>query len=424
MTPKRVLLLITNFGQGGAERVFYDHACAFKEFYAVEEVVFDRCQNQRIYDSDLPLHDLRRNDFLFKMGSIGRLLSRARALRKLVSDGRFDVVISHMDGANWVNVLSGSVARKVLVVHGPVLNDGAVPRFRQWVRRHVIFPFLYNRAEQTITVSEGIAREITTTCGVRNAKAIPNFFDVAAIRSKAACDLAEPDAAVFNHPGVLVTAGRLAVQKNQASLINLMAKLKQRGVNARLLILGDGPLREALLDHCRTLKLRTLDVWDRQSVRCADFDVYFAGYVSNPFQYVARSALFLFPSNWEGFPLALCEAMICGAPVLSADCPTGPREILAPGTTRPPERLRNAEFAENGVLLPMVQTPEDLETWTDTVEKLLLDQALRRKIGECAAQAAEALDRRVIVPQWYALIDSFCYQSGDKNVERDLSCKK
>jgi len=53
--------------------------------------------------------------------------------------------------------------------------------------------------------------------------------------------------------------------------------------------------------------------------------------VLKPYQYIALSTLLLVPSAWDGFPLALCEAMICSVPVLSAECPTGPREILADG---------------------------------------------------------------------------------------------
>ena len=102
----RVLMLITNLGQGGAERVFHDHATAFAEKgMTVEQVVFAG-DYQDAYQTPLPLHELRIPAWLSRLGSPGRLVGRARALSRLADAGRFDVVVSHLDGANWVNALS------------------------------------------------------------------------------------------------------------------------------------------------------------------------------------------------------------------------------------------------------------------------------------------------------------------------------
>ena len=412
MKPLRILLLITNLGkgraQGGAQRVFYDHALAFSASYEVEEAVFDWHQDQRIYDSGLPLHDLQSNDLLFRLGPMGRLLSRALALRKLVSDGKFDLVISHMDGANWVNVLSFARAKKILVVHGTVLRDENVSAVQQWFRLHLIFPYLYNLAEKTVGVSHGIARELSLTCGVRNACAIPNFFELQVVTDKARQELSGAHASIFDHPAVLVTSGRLAEQKKQSHLLDMMVSLRDRGRFVRLVMLGDGELRDGLIARSQALGLRTFHVWSADAQCTDDYDVYFLGYVSNPYQYLARGTLFLFPSGWEGFPLALCEAMICGVPVLSADCPTGPREILAPATLEDNYDLRSAEMTQSGVLLPMIESKQDLEVWVNAVEQLLGDATLQERMRVNAAQAMKALDRDAVVGQWQQLIENVC----------------
>lgn len=405
MTARSVLLLITNLGKGGAQRVFHDHALAFSSAHHVEEAVFDLQQDQRVYDTGLALHDLRRNDFLSKLGPIGRLLSRALALRKLVARSGFDVVISHMDGANWVNVLSLSGAKKILVVHGTVLRDENVPAVQQWFRKRLIFPWLYNLAERTVAVSEGIARELSGACGVRNACAIPNFFELQAVTDRARQTLDGAQSSIFDHPAVLVTSGRLAEQKKQSHLLDMMAALRGRGRPARLVILGDGELRDSLVAKSQALGLRTFQVWGSDTQCADDCDVYFLGYVSNPYQYLAKSTLFLFPSGWEGFPLALCEAMIAGVPVLSADCPTGPREILAPGTVCDDYDLRTAEWAKNGVLLPIIQSEEDLDVWVNAVEMLFEDATMREHLRVNAAHAVKALDREAVVNQWLKLIE-------------------
>ena len=404
MKRLRVLLLITNLGKGGAQRVFHDHALAFNATHEVEEAVFDAQQDLRIYGTALPLHDLKRSNWLAKLGPIGRLLSRSVALRKLVATRSFDVVISHMDGANWVNVLSFSAAKKVLVVHGTVLRDANVSAIQQWFRLRLIFPWLYNLAEKTVAVSDGIARELSDKCGVRNACAIPNFFELQAITFKAQQPLDEQQAHIFDHPALLITSGRLAEQKKQTHLLDMVVALHKRGVMVRLVILGDGELRDRLVTKSVHLGLRTVNVWESDAEQNKDGDVYFLGYVSNPYQYLKRSTLFLFPSGWEGFPLALCEAMIAGLPVLSADCPTGPREILAPGSLRDTYDLRQAEFAQNGILLPMVNSVRDLDVWVVTVESLLADECQREQLKQQAAQAVKALDRDAVVGQWLELL--------------------
>ena len=410
MKRLRVLLLIANLGEGGAERVCHDHALAFSAVHDVEEAVFDIAQHQRVYDTGLPLHSLRRDDWLAKLGPLGRLASRAAALRRLVALRGYDLVISHMDGTNWVNVLSFSAARKVLVVHGTVLHDDNVSRLMQWLRRQVIFPWLYNLAGCTVAVSQGIARELSQVCGVRNARAIPNFFDLKSIAEKASQPLEPRFAPVFDHPALLVTSGRLAEQKKQSHLLDMVAQLRARGRRVRLVLLGDGALREKLLAQSTGLGLRTFHVWGGEAdVAAGDFDVCFLGYVSNPYQYLARSTLFLFPSGWEGFPLALCEAMIVGVPVLSADCPTGPREILAPGTVRDAYDLSSAELAVNGVLLPMIASAQDLNVWVDTVERLLDDPGACQKMRANATHAVKALDRDAVVAQWLDLIAEVCH---------------
>ena len=405
MKRLRILLLITNLGKGGAQRVFHDHALAFSVAHDVEEAVYDVKQDQRIYDTGLPLHDLHQSNLLSKMGPIGRLLSRAVKLRAIVVAGRFDVVISHMDGANWVNVLSFSAAKKILVVHGTVLHDFNVSTIQQWFRRHLIFPMLYNLADCTVAVSQGIARELALFCGVRNACAIPNFFELQAITQMAQQALDETQTAIFEHPDVLITSGRLAEQKKQTHLLDMLVALHGRGQKARLVILGDGELRHILIAKSQALGLRTFHVWN-SSVQCADdSDVYFLGYVKNPYQYLARSTLFLFPSGWEGFPLALCEAMIAGVPVLSADCPTGPREILAPGTVKDEYNLRTVEISENGVLLPMIESPQDSNVWVDTLQRCISDEDLRVELKRNAETAVSALNKETVVQHWLKLID-------------------
>lgn len=115
---------------------------------------------------------------------------------------------------------------------------------------------------------------------------------------------------------VLVTAGRLSAQKNHAWMIQMLKQLKKTN-DVKLLILGEGPLKEELQKQVKDMKLED----------CIDF----VGFTSNPYTFFAKSDAFILTSNYEGLPTVLIEALACGCNIVSTNCPTGPREILDSG---------------------------------------------------------------------------------------------
>jgi glycosyltransferase involved in cell wall biosynthesis len=118
-------------------------------------------------------------------------------------------------------------------------------------------------------------------------------------------------------PPVILSAGRLDPQKDYPLLLKAFARVRQ-SLPARLLILGEGPDRDALLSLARELGLG-------EDALCL------AGFVPNPYPYMAQASVFVLSSRWEGLPTVLVEALYCGAPIISTDCPSGPREILRDG---------------------------------------------------------------------------------------------
>ena len=117
-------------------------------------------------------------------------------------------------------------------------------------------------------------------------------------------------------PPVILAAGRLTEQKDYPTLLRAFSTLREAH-RARLLILGEGELRPSL--ESLVAELGLVD------------DVIMSGYADNPYRYMARAAVFVLCSAWEGLPNALIEAMAVGTPVVATDCESGPREILAGG---------------------------------------------------------------------------------------------
>jgi len=153
-------------------------------------------------------------------------------------------------------------------------------------------------------------------------------------------------------------------------------------------------------------------VWDRDELS-ESFDVYFLGFQKNPFKFIARSKLFVFPSLWEGFPNALVEAMACGVCVVSSDCRSGPREILTPNIDFN-YQTQEPEFAQYGVLMPVFEIKyktanEPLEEreiiWVETIDRLLEDENLQKSYSEKAKQRAEDFGIEKILIEWRNIIN-------------------
>jgi glycosyltransferase involved in cell wall biosynthesis len=136
-------------------------------------------------------------------------------------------------------------------------------------------------------------------------------------------------------PPLLVAAGRLAPWKGFADLIQAMALIGQQS-RARLMILGDGPLRQDLQNLVDQLGLTDC--------------VRLVGYVENPLKYFARAKVFVLSSHVEGLPNVLVEAMMCGCTPVATDCPTGPREVLRAGKYGYLVPVRNPAALAEGIV--------------------------------------------------------------------------
>lgn len=116
---------------------------------------------------------------------------------------------------------------------------------------------------------------------------------------------------------VMLGAGRLCEAKDFSTLIKAFHKLNKKNKNTKLIILGEGKEREELERLIRDLKLKDC--------------IIIPGFVENPYAYMTKADLFVLSSRWEGLPNVLIEALACGTPVVSTDCPSGPSEILENG---------------------------------------------------------------------------------------------
>ncbi|WP_079654067.1 glycosyltransferase [Thermocrinis minervae] len=282
-----------------------------------------------------------------------------------------------------------------------------------WRRRIVVAAYkwlikkLYPKADLCIAVSHGV-KESLVRLGVpeERIRVIYNPYPVEEIQQKAKEDVEE----VFKSFPYLINVGRLTKPKGQWYLLRIFRSLKEEFPDLRLLILGEGELKGYLYNLCKTLGLRAY-LWDKDKLS-EDFDVYFLGFRENPFKYISRAKLFLFPSIFEGFGNVLVEALACGVPVVSSDCRSGPREILAPGSDYR-HQTDKPEFAKYGVLMPVLDgsflqdeplTQEEM-MWVEVIKSMLKDESILKEYSERGMQRAYDFHVEKIIKEWQEVID-------------------
>jgi glycosyltransferase involved in cell wall biosynthesis len=178
----------------------------------------------------------------------------------------------------------------------------------------------YAEATQLVAVANGVRDSAAEFYGLPAEKIVTsyNFLDLDRLQ-RLAETAADSPAADITKEFRIVTAGRLHPQKGMTWLLQAVRDLVHTDGHRQIQldILGDGVLRDELQALVRD--------WNLES------NVTFHGFQSNPIPFFRRSHLFCLPSLFEGMPNSLLEAMASGVPVLSTDCPSGPREILQDG---------------------------------------------------------------------------------------------
>jgi glycosyltransferase involved in cell wall biosynthesis len=185
---------------------------------------------------------------------------------------------------------------------------------KRWVLKQLSI-LLRRRVDALVCVSEDMVKQYEAIFGPSKFQCIYNVICDADSPQKMREPVDDPWLNDKSVP-VIITAGRLAPEKGFSDLILAMKTLTQ-GTNARLAILGDGPLRaelEALIQ--------------REGLAA---NVRLLGFQENPLKYFSQARVFVLSSYVEGLPNVLVEAMACGCTPVATDCPTGPQEVLKGG---------------------------------------------------------------------------------------------
>jgi glycosyltransferase involved in cell wall biosynthesis len=397
---KKVLLIGSELGKGGAERSISLLSYYLEQKYDVTLCILSGTDREQFYKTGNKVVFVDPPKADSTLQKIGAWRHRLRAVRELKRSLQIDVSISFLEGPDYVNVLTRERERVVLSIRGSKMHDKEIAGVKGRLRKQVLIPQLYRRADAIVCVTDALGDELYQHFGVARSKlhTIYNFYEIEEIRRKAAEPLTEQERALFAVP-VIITSGRLHMAKEHDKLITILARLNKTR-KARLLILGDGPLKKDFAALCEQLGLSWSD-W--QTSYQPGADVYFMGFQHNAFKYYEHASLFALPSSWEGFPNVLAEALICHKPVVSTDCPTGPREILdvkMPG----PEPTTQVHRLSIGSLMPMLLVPTEtvLGKWTEEINYWLDAEVPKAELFDTLT---ERFSLPVMLQQWSEIIE-------------------
>ncbi len=355
----KIALLISSLRSGGAERVASIVASHWaRKQWDVLLFTLSGKEERPFYDLDpavrhvpMGMSWIARNPFQ----GVANNLRRAWLIRREIEKAQPDVLISFMDTTNVLAILATRGLGIPLVV-SERSNPAAQTTGPVW---RLMRNLLYSRANavaiQTERVRACFPLPVRTRCVV-----IPN-----PVLSPAAA--LDREAVVVPKPA-LVAVGRLSAEKGFHLLISVFARLLVDCPDWHLVIVGDGPQRAELERQSDEMGIRNR--------------VLLLGQVRDPNQILRQSDIFVLPSRYEGFPNALCEAMACGLPVVSFDCPFGPAEIIRDGV--------------DGILVPQ----GDSSALAESLGRLMRDEGARHRLAQRAPEIVERFALDKVMDTW------------------------
>ena len=395
------MLIIPEMSVGGAQRSLANLSIELAHDFNVCLVVFNKA-GLAPYNLGGELYSLDVNSGHSGFVKVIAFFKRVINLRRLKKNLNIDVSLSFLEGADYVNILSAKKDKVVISIRGSKYFDEEIKGTIGRIRRKILMPFLYKFADKIVCVSHGIKDELQQRMRIPAEKlvVINNFYQRDQLFSNIRTDpqSEETISPLFKYE-FLLSIGRLHKQKNFGNLLDVFAHVIKDRKDLKLVIIGDGIEKEALAQRARELDLAIYQKGDPLDPK--KYQVFFTGF-QNPGSFLSHAKTFLLPSLWEGFPNALMEALAFGVPVIAADCPTGPREILAPNSTF--DVIQNAEYTETGVLLPLLNSKKAVKIWATEVIKLIANQVQLENYKKNGPLRFKQFDRSVIYPEWFSLL--------------------
>ena len=368
--PQHIAIFCASLAGGGAERAMVNLANSFVDYGLSVDLVLVRSEGEfkSEVSSGVRVIDLKK----------GRVIRALPSLLRYLRAEQPQLLLSALDHVNIIAVLASLLSRistrVVITVHAPPsVNFGQDLSLSGKIFK-LASSWSYRNSSAVVGVSKGVRDDLIQNFGLEPSKVSYIYNPIIFPRLKE-MGLQDINHHWFddNKVPVIVAVGRLSVEKSYHTLIMALKIVRQK-LPVRLLILGEGSERQNIQALVEAQGLVN--------------DVELAGFVSNPYAFMKRAALYVLSSRFEGLGNVLVEALALGCHVVSTDCPTGPTEILCGGEFGKMVPVGDINAMANAFLLILEGKP--------SVESVLLNEHLKQFEILTVAQKYLGLFSRVI----------------------------
>jgi len=400
--PARISFLLDNLTGGGAEKVILNLAGGFTKLGHPVDILV--CKMEGVLCNSIPagvnLVPLKASSsnmgFLCAMRAdpagfraIAGMLTKRKSFKFILpiaahlQASRPDVLVSALPKSNINAILakyySGAPTRVVVGAHINISTQEAECYSSGKSKLRHMRPLMqrcYRRADAVVAVSEGVAEDIANYLGLDqgHVTTIYNPIETRQIETLSYESLNHPWFDAGTVP-VILGMGRFVAQKDFPLLLRAFAKFREKR-QARLVLLGGDESSAEQYEHKQELGRLAARLGVQE-----DFDM--PGFKVNPYPFLGKASIFVLSSRYEGFGNVLVEALLCGCPVVSTNCPSGPAEILSDG--------------KYGMLVPVGDESRLADAICETLDNPQNKAVLRARGAEFSIENAVERYRKVLL---------------------------
>lgn len=386
---KNIMFILPSLCGGGAEKTVANLSKKLIEDFNVYIIVFRDTKIKYSYEGKLVFLPQRKDDKIFS--KVMFTINAISFLKKFKRDNKIDYAISFLTTADMLNVLSKSKNTKnyISIRNTDSLNNHNLLYLSTHISTHL--------CDHIISISKQVKEDLVNNFKVKEDK-ITTIYNPAQ-RVEFGNNMSIMYKGFFDNI-CIVNAGRLTYQKGQWHLIRAFSKVVSKFPNAKLMILGEGELREYLLKVIRNFGLEN--------------NVKLLGFVNNPYDYIKNADCFVFSSLYEGLGNSILEALTCGTPIISTDCVAGPREILSPRTDFRKKVKDRIDYSEYGILVPVPDGKQYINEKNLTLEENIIadaiikicdDNKLRENYKEKSLKRSKDFYIDSIIKEWKRILN-------------------
>ncbi|MFW9827680.1 MAG: glycosyltransferase [Candidatus Thorarchaeota archaeon] len=369
---KKIMILVPSlkFG-GGAEKVASILSLNLAKNYEVAILTLYHFEN--IYPFKGTYYTIQEKHFL------RGIFVRFFKMKKMIKSISPDIIITFMNKTSfWIIPI-----KYLCNIQAPlIINVNTNPDFhyRKRIYGKYLIKFLYplEKVNIIVPVSNELKKILVNNYKLEGSKINPIYtgFNIERIQKLAKEKLGDYDHNnIFEDSGVIkfITIGRLSREKGHIYLIKAFSQVSKKINNSKLFIIGEGPLREKLKKLVKEYNLEK--------------NVILLGKKKNPYKYISKADIFVLSSLHEGLPTVLIEALACNIPIISTNCETGPKEILANG--------------KYGILTKIADS-------SDLANKMIFlaeNEEVREKLSQNSNERIKIFEERIFINNWIKLIN-------------------